>query len=104
MTTSDIYYTRINSEYSLWQKDEQLSGVVSNVTIHHDYSYIEINNRFKRLIRPALNANRTEYFSDRIELGDSVSIDPSSSKITIYLASKSYSYKIPINYREIVRK
>ena len=95
MTISDNYYSKLERDYPLLNRLEQINGIIANHKDHFDYTYIELNSSEKRLIMPTENMDYSpSKFSDFIALGDEVIYEKQFDKIQIIRDNKSYFFKL----------
>ena len=100
MIVSDIYYSKLERDYPLLTRLEQIEGTINKHKAHFDYTYIELNSSVKRLIMPTANLEYSpSKFSDFIEKGDQVVFKRLSDEIQINRGKNSYFFEFidPLN-------
>ncbi len=94
MTYSDIYYSKLERNYPLLTRLEQIEGTIVDHKDHFDYTYIVLNTSVKRLIMPTENsAYSPSKFSDFISEGDQVIYQQHSDQIEIVRGDNSYYFE-----------
>lgn len=101
MTISDNYYSNLNENYPLLQKEELLSGKITDIKIHHKYTFIELDSSTKRLITPSFLMNKkTAYLHKTIAIGDYLVYEGHSDKITLLKDNESYNFLVSHLFNE----
>jgi hypothetical protein len=84
MTTSDIYYSNLEKNYSMLTDQIHIDGKIANYRVHWGHAYVTLSDNQKLHIQPAANVNSPEKSShDLIEVGDSLRIAPGSGKLIV---------------------
>ena len=99
MFISDIYYTKLEKEYPLLVKKDNVYGKITSNKDHFNYTYIEVDNKIKRLIRPIKNDNYSPaVFSDFILNGDVIKYEINKNQIEIIRAENTYFFNLDSDF------
>ena len=93
MTISDIYYSKLEKEFPLLDKNELVEGTITTFKSHFEYTYLEIDSNTKRLIRPTIpDKIDLKEFYNFIEIGDIFLHKKSANKVLVYRQNKEYEF------------
>lgn len=71
MTISDAYYSDMEVQYPILEKPSQVEGKVTGITVHHKYTFLELDAQTKVLVPPSFLKNEDpSYFHKTISIGD----------------------------------
>lgn len=95
MTISDRYYSKLEKEFPVLEKDELVEGIITRFKNHFEYTYLEIDSNTKRLIRPT-RANDTDLieFHDFIKVGDKFLHRKSDNRIYVFRQDEKYEFPL----------
>lgn len=95
MTISDIYYSKMEEEYPILEQLSRLEGKVTGITIHHKYTYLELDSRTKVLVPPSFlkNENPTP-LHEVIAIGDYFLHAPRSKEVMLRKHEKELTFLV----------
>ncbi len=95
MTISDIYYSDLAEKYPVLDPKEFLEGQITDLKIHHRYTFVEIDHNKKRNIPPSfLYAPKTDYFHKMIAIGDHFFHEANSTDVSLEKQGVVYKYLV----------
>lgn len=101
MTISDNYYSNLNENYPLLQKEEPLSGKITGIKIHHKYTFVELDSSTKRLITPSFLMNKTPtYLHKTIAIGDYLIHEAHSDQLSVLKDDENYNFLVSHLFHE----
>lgn len=93
MTISDAYYSDMEAQYPILEKTSQLEGKVTGITVHHKYTYLELNAQTKVLVPPSfLKNDDPAYFHKIISIGDNFIHEKNSEEVSVQKGDERLSF------------
>lgn len=95
MTISDNYYSNLEENYPILKETEAIQGKVTNMIVHHKYTYLELDSQTKRLVPPSfLKSPDPTYFCKIVSIGDYFLHEANSNEVVLLKNEEPLSFVV----------